>query len=381
MQQRIQNQLHKLKQLQLIRSIHYKQKINSNILYVDGNKYINFSSNDYLGFSQNKKIISASTKTLDKFGLGSTSSSWVSGLSSIHKNLNEEICKWLNAPNCILFSCGFMANLGVIESLCNRHDIIFHDKSNHASLITAVKLSKCKHYRYKHLDYNDLKILYDKHQKTNNWIISDAVFSMSGASADLSKIKSIQKNNCGLIIDDAHGIGILGKNGNGSFNQQNISYEDSTVHIITFGKALGAMGAAVVGNKSIIDYIQQSASTMAYTTAMPPAIAAGILEGIKLINTNPVYLQKLYQNINLFSEILKKHDLSQTQHTSPIFKINTKSITECETWSKSLKEKGIWVHPVKPPSVAISGMRIIINAMHTTTQLNMLGSLLNDTRP
>lgn len=381
MQQRIQNQLNSLQELQRIRNIHYKQKIDDNIIDINSIKYVNFSSNDYLGFSQNKEVIKAAAKTLDKFGISSTSSSWVSGLSSVHKNLNEEICKWLNAPSCILFSCGFMANLGVIESLCNRHDIIFHDKNNHASLITAIKLSKCKHYRYKHLDYNHLKELYSKYQKSHNWIISDSVFSMSGESANLSKIKSIQKNNCGLIIDDAHGIGILGKNGSGSFSQQAISYDNSTVHIITFGKALGAMGAAVVGNKNIIDYIQQSASTMAYTTAMPPAIAAGVLESIKLINTNPAYLQQLYQNINLFSRILKKHGLSQNDHTSPIFKINTNSIIESETWSKNLKKKGIWVHPVKPPSVAISGLRIIINAMHTTTQLNMLGNLLNETKP
>jgi 8-amino-7-oxononanoate synthase len=379
MQQRIQQQLAKLKQLNLTRKINYKQQVAGSYIYIEDSKYIDFSSNDYLGLSQEKTVLQAAKEALDDFSLSATSSSWVNGLSSIHKNLNDEICRWLEAPSCALFSSGFMANLGTIESLCNREDVIFHDKDNHASLLSGVKLSRCKHYRYRHLDYNHLAQLYKQFHKKHNWIISDAVFSMSGKNANLSKIASLQDKNCGIIIDDAHGIGLFGKDGAGSFSKQGVCYLDNTVHIITFGKAIGSMGAAVIGSKETIEYIQQKANTMAYTTAMPPAIAAGTLKSIQLIRNDESYRQKLFSNIQLFNEILTTYGLIAQASESPIFKINAKSIEHSELWSRKLKAEKFWVHPVKPPSVANAGLRVIITARHTSSQLKLLGKAINAT--
>lgn len=374
MLKRIKKQLLQLEEQNLKRNIiHKNANSNHTKITINNKDYIDFTSNDYLGLSNHPEVINAAQNTLQKYGVSASSSSWVSGLTDIHLELKETIATWLQQPKATLFSCGFMANIGCIQALCSRKDIVFHDKNNHASLIEAVKLTNCKHYRYHHLDHAHLKKLLNQHHQQYNWVITDAVFSMSGKIAPLQKIQQLSKlNSAHLIIDDAHGIGVLGKNGSGTLNALNIESSANNLHIITFGKAIGTMGAAVAGDANTIEMIEQSAKAIAFTTAMPPCIAASSLASINLIKNNPAIRKKLINNLQYFKLLAKQENLAIDIDKTPIIKLNSQSIEQSIEWSKILQQHQIWAHPVRPPSVIWPGLRIIINAKHTKSELEQL---------
>ena len=353
-----------------------RQAVDGAYVNIQQKSYLNFCHNDYLGLSQHPKVVEAAQSALSEFGVGSTASQWVLGLSETHEALKHTIAEWLNQPKATLFSSTFLANLGTMQSLIKRHDTVFHDRENHASLIDAIRSTRCHQKRYSRSE--KLSQLTEGLAKSNDdhlrWIITDAVFSMSGAQAPLKPLTKLAKQfKAQLIIDDAHGIGVLGQSGAGTASQQTIKPSQLTAHIIGFGKALGTMGGAVAGDASLIDHIEQNARSLAFTTAPPTCVAAATLAAIKLIKQQPEILEKLQHNIHYF--------VSHTQQIPQVYcenfaivRLITKDRTLAHKCCHFLKQRGFWTHVVQPPSVAMAntGLRITLSSLHSRNHIHQL---------
>ena len=270
-----EQELTKLKQedcLRKISNISYKE---DKYIIVNGKKYINLSSNDYLGLSTNKDIIQEFIETNrnnNEFLFSSASARLLTGTSSIYSKLENNLVKLFNKESCLLYNTGYQCNLGTISSLVQKGDVIFCDKLNHASIIAGMKLSQTDFYRYKHLDYQHLETLLQKHRTKYKKavIISESVFSMDGDIADIKKLVELKnKYDCILIIDEAHAFGVFGKNLCGISETVNVS-NDVDIITATLGKAFASVGAFCVANKTYIDYFVNKSGSFIFSTALAP---------------------------------------------------------------------------------------------------------------
>lgn len=346
---------------------------------------LNFSSNDYLGLTQNKNIKSSIINGIKKYGNGSGSSHLISGHYFIHDEIEKLISSNLFFNKSILFTSGFAANLGVITSLCARNDVIFSDKLNHASLNEAALLSKSRFVRYKHLDLQHLEQLLKKYDGRRKLIISDTVFSMDGDLINLPELLDLcDKYDAYLYIDDAHGFGVLGRNGKGTLEHYYPKLDFSPnlkkriIYMFTLGKSVGVSGAIVLASNQIIDYLIQKAKTYIYTTALSPALANGILTSLKIILKDKELRKKLQENISFFRKTVKNKKLLGDSITpiQPIFINDTKKSIKL---SKKLLEKGFYVPVIRPPTVPqnTARLRISISSLHETQNVKELAELIN----
>ncbi|MFL2980282.1 MAG: aminotransferase class I/II-fold pyridoxal phosphate-dependent enzyme [Methylophilaceae bacterium] len=346
---------------------------------------LNFSSNDYLGLTQNKNIKSSIINGIKKYGNGSGSSHLISGHYFIHDEIEKLISSNLFFNKSILFTSGFAANLGVITSLCARNDVIFSDKLNHASLNEAALLSKSRFVRYKHLDLQHLEQLLKKYDGRRKLIISDAVFSMDGDLINLPELLDLcDKYDAYLYIDDAHGFGVLGRNGKGTLEHYYPKLDFSPnlkkriIYMFTLGKSVGVSGAIVLASNQIIDYLIQKAKTYIYTTALSPALANGILTSLKIILKDKELRKKLQENISVFRKTVKNKKLLGDSITpiQPIFINDTKKSIKL---SKKLLEKGFYVPVIRPPTVPqnTARLRISISSLHEIQNVKELAELIN----
>lgn len=346
---------------------------------------LNFSSNDYLGLTQNKNIKSSIINGIKKYGNGSGSSHLISGHYFIHDEIEKLISSNLFFNKSILFTSGFAANLGVITSLCARNDVIFSDKLNHASLNEAALLSKSRFVRYKHLDLQHLEQLLKKYDGRRKLIISDAVFSMDGDLINLPELLDLcDKYDAYLYIDDAHGFGVLGRNGKGTLEHYYPKLDFSPnlkkriIYMFTLGKSVGVSGAIVLASNQIIDYLIQKAKTYIYTTALSPALANGILTSLKIILKDKELRKKLQENISFFRKTVKNKKLLGDSITpiQPIFINDTKKSIKL---SKKLLEKGFYVPVIRPPTVPqnTARLRISISSLHEIQNVKELAELIN----
>ena len=249
----------------------------------NGVKCISFCSNDYLGMANHPEVVQALQQAAAKYGVGSGASHLISGHSQIHRELEVAFAKFTGCDRALLFSSGYSANLGVIKALVDKDGIIFADKRNHASLLDGCQLSGALLKRYTHLDCNHLKVLM-KHPSKKKLIITDGVFSMNGDIAPLPELVDIsQQQQALLILDDAHGIGILGRNGGGCIEHFSIRQERISLLICPLGKSFGTFGALVAGSDLLIENLIQFARTFIYSTAIPAALAAASLVSLHLI--------------------------------------------------------------------------------------------------
>ncbi len=346
---------------------------------------LNFSSNDYLGLTQNKNIKSSIINGIKKYGNGSGSSHLISGHYFIHDEIEKLISSNLFFNKSILFTSGFAANLGVITSLCARNDVIFSDKLNHASLNEAALLSKSRFVRYKHLDLQHLEQLLKKYDGRRKLIISDTVFSMDGDLINLPELLDLcDKHDAYLYIDDAHGFGVLGRNGKGTLEHYYPKLDFSPnlkkriIYMFTLGKSVGVSGAIVLASNQIIDYLIQKAKTYIYTTALSPALANGILTSLKIILKDKELRKKLQENISFFRKTVKNKKLLGDSITpiQPIFINDTKKSIKL---SKKLLEKGFYVPVIRPPTVPqnTARLRISISSLHEIQNVKELAELIN----
>ena len=373
----LKNYLSERKQQHLYRSVKVSQSAQQPLMQIDGKEYLNFCSNDYLGLANHPDIVNAFKQAADKYGVGSGSAHLINGHSIEHQKLEESLAEFTGRERALLFSNGYMANLGVLSSLLDRGDHLYQDRLNHASLIDAGLLSKSKMRRYKHNDTNHLSKLYSKSEDSsrNSMIVTDGVFSMDGDQAPLAELAEIAKQQqAWLMVDDAHGFGVLGKTGAGLLEQQNLNQTDIPILMATLGKACGTSGAFVAGSDDLIEYLIQTARTFIYTTAMPPSIAAATQVSLKIINQENWRREKLNALVSQFKQGTKQLGIELMPSDTPIQPIMLGSTKLALKISQQLSDQGILVTAIRPPTVpdGLSRLRVTFSANHTEKNIQQL---------
>jgi len=348
---------------------------------INGKKVLSFCSNDYLGLANHADVIKSFKQAADHYGVGSGSAHLVSGHSAEHHALEEELASFMGTERALLFSTGYMANLGVVTALCDRHSEVYEDKLNHASLLDAALLSRAKRFRYPHNDMNNLAQRLSTSENKNKLLMSDGVFSMDGDFAPLDRMVALSKKyNTILMLDDAHGIGVVGEKGRGSIEHFNLDVHDVPVIVGTLGKAFGTAGAFVAGSEALIETLIQQARSYIFTTAMPPAIAAATRKSLHLIQNEPWRREKLQSLIMQFRKGAFELGLSLMDSATAIQPVIIGSSEKTVLASEKLLNKGFLISAIRPPTVpeGTSRLRITFSAEHTEGQVEKLLHTLSD---
>lgn len=359
--QKYKDELDELKENSLKRKLTSFNKEGKYI--VDENKkYLNLSSNDYLGIAENKEILKKFLKIAD-FSLGSASSRLLTGSSSVYSKLECLMAALFNKDKALIFNSGYHANVGIMSALLSKKDVVFSDKLNHASIIDGIKLSEAKMFRYKHLDYAHLEELLQKHRNEYETaiIVTESLFSMDGDIADLNKIARLkEKYNAILVVDEAHAFGVYGEKGLGVCEAQNC-IKDVDLIVATFGKAIGSMGAFCVGKKVLINYLINKARPLIFSTAIPEISVAFAYYIITEILPNlKTERRQLIENAKKLREKLTATGLETRgeSHIVPVILGSNENALNC---SKSLIENGYYLLPIRHPTVAINSSRVRIS--------------------
>lgn len=348
---------------------------------VEGKSYLAFCSNDYLGLANHPQVISAFQNAANKFGVGSGASHLVAGHSSEHHALEEELAAFTGRDRALLFSTGYMANMGAITALVGQGDAIFEDRLNHASLLDAGLLSGARFQRFLHNDLNNLQARLDKVDAERKLIVVDGVFSMDGDCAPLSELATLAKNNnAWLMVDDAHGFGCLGKKGGGSAEYFGLSQNELPILMGTLGKAFGTFGAFVAGSETLIETLIQFSRSYIYTTAMPPAVAAATRASLRLLQEEQWRREHLQQLISRFRAGAQQLGLQLLDSYSPIQPIIIGDEARTLSVAEKLAERGILIIAIRPPTVASgsSRLRVTFSAEHSLAQVDQLLNALSD---
>ncbi|MPS31437.1 MULTISPECIES: 8-amino-7-oxononanoate synthase [unclassified Salinivibrio] len=348
----------------------------------------NFAGNDYLGLAQDPRLVKRAQQHLERWGVGATASPVVSGFTAAHQSLCDQLCDWLGYPQALLFNSGFAANQALLFTLLGKDDALFQDKLNHASLIEAGLLSPATQRRFRHNDMAHLcQLLAKQIQPSASLIVSEGVFSMDGDVSPTESLAAIANQSGALwALDDAHGIGVLGLEGEGSISRG----ARPDILVVTFGKALGVAGAAVLASPSIIDYLRQFARHYVYSTAMPPAQAALIEDAIRLARTEHWRRETLSAHAEQLTQGL--HDWLETtsaceQHVgnrqpfpqllatpSPIKPLIIGDLAALQQVNHALMKAHIRVGAIRPPTVPANTarLRISLSAQHQKTDITAL---------
>ncbi len=345
------------------------------VLQVDGKSLINFCSNDYLGLAGHPDIAAALKAGVDQYGTGSGASHLISGHSTAHQHLEEQLAAFTGRPRALLFSTGYMANLGVINALVNRHDLVLEDQLNHASLLDGGHLSRADYKRYKHNNMQQLDYLLEQSTASRKLIVTDGVFSMDGDLAPLQEMSTVAAQHSGwLMVDDAHGVGVLGATGAGIVEQQGLTVEQVPILMGTLGKSFGTFGAFVAGSEALIETLIQFARTYIYTTALPPAIAAASSASLQLVRREHWRREHLQQLIQRFRDGAQQLGLQLMDSQTPIQPLLINNDQLVMEVNQQLRSRGFMVGAIRPPTVpAGSGrLRITLSASHSNQQIDQL---------
>lgn len=335
---------------------------------IDGRWLLEFCGNDYLGLSRHPRVVAALRDGAQAHGAGATASHLVCGHTAAHAALERELAEWLQAPRALLFGSGFMANLAVVQALLGAGDVCVQDKLNHASLIDAARLSGCVFKRYLHADVDAAARQLASHADGAALLASDGVFSMDGDIAPLRGLAEVaQQHHATLYIDDAHGIGVLGPNGRGSAAAAGLDVSDVPVQLVTFGKALGSYGAAVVGDADLIAHLAETARPHIYTTALPPSQCVATLESMRIARDGDELREQLQARIAQLREGAQARGLQLMASNTAIQPMLCGSDARAMAIAAALEEQGYWVAPIRPPTVpeGQARLRITLCAAHT----------------
>jgi 8-amino-7-oxononanoate synthase len=346
---------------------------------VDGKRYLNFCSNDYLGLANHPAVVEAFQKAAAEFGVGSGASHLVCGHSRLHHELEEKLAAFTGRPRALLFSTGYMANLGVINALLGSGDHIFQDRLNHASLLDGGLLSGARFQRFLHNDCANLEARLRKLDDSDarKLICVDSVFSMDGDTAPLPALAALaRRHGAWLMADDAHGFGVLGERGAGCAEQ--LDTEQLPILMGTLGKAIGTAGAFVAGSEALIETLIQFARTYIYTTAMPPAVAAATSASLDLLQSEGWRRQHLKQLIQRFRDGAEQLGLALMPSQSAIQPLQVGDAGRALELSDRLAEHGLWISAIRPPTVPAGSarLRITLSAAHSEAQIDYLLSAL-----
>lgn len=341
---------------------------------VNGRQYLNFCSNDYLGLAAHPRIVARFRSAASQYGVGSGASHLVCGHSAPHHELEEALAELTGRPRALLFSSGYMANMGMLSSLLQRGDSVFEDRLNHASLLDGGLHSGARFQRFPHNDVSALKTKLESTQGLK-MVVVDGVFSMDGDTAPLAALANLcSDHDAWLMVDDAHGFGVLGKRGIGSTEEAGLDVSDVPVLMATLGKALGTAGAFVAGSELLIESLVQQSRNYIYTTALPPAVAAASLEALLLLGEEPWRREHLAQLIARFRSGAEQLGLPLMMSASAIQPLRVGGAARAVDLSRRLGAAGFLIGAIRPPTVpaGTSRLRITLSAAHSVEQVDQL---------
>lgn len=343
---------------------------------VDGKAMLSFCSNDYLGLAAHPDIKQAFKQAIDKEGVGSGAAHLLTGHSHYHQQLEDALAEFTGQPRVLLFSTGYMANLGVIDGLLARGDAVIQDKLNHASLLDGGRLTEAEQLRYPHADMARLhKRLHNAATARHRMIVSDGVFSMDGDLAPLPDIMALAKQHrAAVVIDDAHGFGVIGKDGRGTVSHFDITPDEAPIQVGTLGKAFGTGGAFVAADETVIETLVQQARSYVYTTAQPPAVAAATLASLKLVQTEAWRREHLQALIQQFRQGAEQLGLDLIPSETPIQPVVIGDDKKALAIGEKLEQQGILVGVIRPPTVPqnTARLRITFSASHSDKDVEKL---------
>lgn len=342
---------------------------------MDGREYLSFCSNDYLGLANHPEVAAAFRAGLDAYGTGSGAAHLISGHSRAHHVLEEELADFVQRPRALLFSTGYMANLGVLAVLTGRGARVFEDRSNHASLLDGARLGGARLVRYRHNDTADLAHRLQAAPAGEYLIATDGVFSMDGDLAPVADLAGIAARHAAwLMVDDAHGLGVIGPGGRGTLAQAGLDMTQVPVLMGTLGKACGTFGAFVAGSDELIETLIQEARTYIYTTAPPPALAQATRTALRLLREGDGRREHLQLLVQRFRRGAAQLGLHLPESLTPIQPLIIGDADAAVRLSAALRERGMLISAIRPPTVppGTARLRITFSAAHSEEQVDRL---------
>ncbi|HET7395061.1 MAG TPA: 8-amino-7-oxononanoate synthase [Gammaproteobacteria bacterium] len=370
----LRDELETLKSRQLYRLRRIVEGPQQVELAIDGSRCLNFSSNDYLGLAAHPQLAAAAHDALEQYGLGAGAAHLVTGHTRAHHSLEEELAEFTGRPRALLFSSGYMANLGIASALLRRGDRVFEDRLNHASLLDAGLASGARFKRYPHADVATLRRQLVPDDRPT-LVMTDGVFSMDGDVAPLTELAECgQAAGAFLMVDDAHGVGVLGATGRGSLEHFKLGMDEVPILMGTLGKALGSFGAFVAGSEALIETLIQRARTYVFTTAPPPALAEASRAALRLARTETWRREKLHGLIQRFRDGARQLGLPLSPSATAIQPLVIGDAAQALILSERLRALGLLVIAIRPPTVPAGSarLRITLTAGHDEQQVDRL---------
>ncbi|MGD8581364.1 MAG: 8-amino-7-oxononanoate synthase [Gammaproteobacteria bacterium] len=377
----LQQELQQRKANHLYRSRRISEGPQQPDMVIDGKTVISFCSNDYLGLANHPEVKAAFIRGIEQYGAGSGAAHLINGHSRAHHNLEQELAEFTGYPRALLFSTGYMANLGLAQALVGKGDTVLEDRLNHASLLDGGLLSGARLMRYQHNDSADLEAKLAGRTQGEKLVLSDGVFSMDGDIAELPAIAdTCRKHDAWLMVDDAHGFGVLGEHGRGTLEHYGLAAANVPVYMATLGKALGTAGAFIAGSDDLIETLIQNSRTYIYTTASPPAVAEATRASLNIIISRPHLREQLNANIRYFRKACSQCGIEVATSQTAIQPVIVGDTQTAVAISEQLFAQGILVTAIRPPTVpeGTARLRITLSAAHACTHIDKLVSALNN---
>lgn len=372
--------LHELESQSLLRRRRVVDGPQGAYLDVDGARLLSFCSNDYLGLANAPDLVAAAKRGAERYGVGAAASALISGHTQAHEALERALAAFVGMPRALYFSTGYMASLGVVPALVGRGDAVFSDGLNHACLIDGARLSRADILVYPHRDFDALKQALAASQHAAKLVISDAVFSMDGDIAPVADlVRLCDRYDARLLLDDAHGFGVLGGGGRGTLAHLGVA-SPRIVYMGTLGKAAGVFGAFIAGTADLIEWIVQRARTYVFTTASPPMLATALLASLGLIQAGEWRRAKLRELAERLAAGLAGLPWRLLPSPTPIQPLVVGESGSAVALMEALQERGIWVPAIRPPTVAAgtARLRISLSAAHTAEDVTRLIEALHE---
>lgn len=376
----LSEELVKLEQKGLLRHRRILESPQGAHVRVDGKDYLAFCSNDYLGLANHPQLIEAARGGALQYGVGSGASHLLTGHIAVHHALEERLARFVGLPRALLFSTGYMANIGVVTALTSREDAVFADRLNHASLNDAARLSRAKLQRYPHLELDALNRLLANSRAKRKLVMTDAVFSMDGDIAPVPELAALcERFDAWLLLDDAHGFGVLGKQGRGTLSHFKLD-SPRIIYMATLGKAAGVFGAFVAGAPEIIETLVQRSRSYIYTTAAPALLAQALLASLELVREEGWRRERLGQLIGRLKENLHLSSWKLLPSGTPIQPLVIGENDAAVTLSEALRNRGILAPAIRPPTVpqGSARLRISLSAAHRVEDVDRLVNALHE---
>jgi len=347
---------------------------------VDARRYLAFCSNDYLDLARHPALVEAARRGAERYGIGAGASALISGHTRAHEELELALARFVRMPRALHFAAGYMANLGILAALAGRGDTVFSDQLNHACLVDGARLSRAEVRVYPHLDLGALERMLADCASPGKLVASDAVFSMDGDIAPLPELLALcERHDAWLVVDDAHGFGVLGEGGRGTLAHFGIA-SPRIVYMGTLGKAAGVHGAFVAGDDALIEWLVQRARTYVFTTATPPLLAVALVKSLELIEAEEHRRQRLRTLIERVRESFSGLPWELKASKTPIQPLVVGDNRAALELAEGLRERGLWVPAIRPPTVPAGSarLRIALSAAHNVEHVDELAAALRE---